>query len=157
MNDNVLEMLRSSEIEYAVLEKAARLSKLIVSRNKNTEHPPCNDLVTWTQVYKKLEEIVKELNPIGTSCALISGVEVHDNVLTIHYTDVNRFAIRSRRGFVVCDVSYLHRDKEDYLKDWKKMMSVFYAREKRLEEKKNKEYRRQRYLELKEEFEEKPA
>ena len=152
MNDNEIEMLRSPEIERAVLERAERLSKLIVSRNKNTEHPPYNDLVTWAQVYKKLEEIVKELDPIGTSCALISGVEVHDNVLTIHYTNVNRFAIRSRRGFVMCDVSYLHRDKEDYLKDWKKMMSVFYSREKRLEEKKYKEYRRQCYLELKEEF-----
>lgn len=152
MNDNVLEMILSSEIDYAVLEKTARLSKLIVSRNKNTEHPPYNDLVTWEHVYKKLEEIVKELNPIGTSCALISGIEVHDNVLTIHYTDVNRFAIRSKRGFIVCDVSYLHRDKEDYLKDWKKTMNVFCAREKKLEEKKNKEYRRQRYLELKEEF-----
>ena len=157
MNDNVLEMILSSEIDYAVLEKTARLSKLIVSRNKNTKHPPYNDLVTWEQVYKKLEEIVKELNPIGASRALISGVEVHDNVLTIHYTDVNRLAIRPRRGFIVCDVSYLHRDKEDYLKDWKKTMNVFRAREKKLEEKKNKEYRRQRYLELKEEFDHESA
>lgn len=151
------EFLYSQELERVALEKAARLSKLIVSRNKNTEHPPYDNLITWTQVYKKLEEILHTLIPIGTSCSLISGVEMHDNVLTIHYMNVNRFAIRSTRGFVICDGSYLYRDKEDYLKDWKKTMNVFCAREKKLEEKQHREFRYQHYLELKEEFEEKQA
>jgi hypothetical protein len=149
---NEAEFLYSPELERVALEKAARLSKLIVSRNKNTEHPPYDNLITWTQVYKKLEEILHTLIPIGASCSLISGVEMHDNVLTIHYMNVNHFAIRPTRVFVICDGSYLYRDKEDYLKDWKKTMNVFCAREKKLEEKQRREFRYQHYLELKEEF-----
>lgn len=105
------------------------------------------------KITSKLTEIVHTLNPI-TPDAVVSGALVSkDHVLKIDYYFPDGLLTTMKKSFIVCDASYLFRDKDDYSKDWAKTMKAFHADEKKYETELRKKARYQNYLELKKEFE----